>query len=304
MQRKNFSLLLEKRWSEIQKLSELEDCQGVDQILSQIDFGVLPDGGQFTSLDCNFFLEFKYDFEIRQNNAIDRNIPPLLLVSMQKSASVFLAYSISQILNIPVCSLSRHPYSPINGYEHIIETSIKQFSKGGSITHEHFFPTPNNLNRIKENKINRIVLQVRDPRSALVSMCFHDTKHLCKDSNNSEIWQDTARAYCDKNFDILISYLYDFYNSWHQNIENLKKQGIEVYTVDFDEVTKNTSDVIFNILTFFQLEKKIIDKNELEKMSNSNRFNFRLGSNKEWKKFLNEYEIEKIDNTYHSKETI
>ena len=29
-----------------------------------------------------------------------------------------------------------------------------------------------------------------------------------------------------------------------------------------------------------------------------------LFDNKEWKKFLNEYEKEKIDNTYHSKETI
>jgi hypothetical protein len=88
----------------------------------------------------------------------------ILLNTMPKSGSIYIAKSLSKILGLPMMHLG-------NRYALVGQVDVHDaytFSAGGFVSHNHLAPSPENLQVLQHFKL-KMVLHLRDPRQALLS---------------------------------------------------------------------------------------------------------------------------------------
>lgn len=141
-------------------------------------------------------LERTADFTERQAEARRRGIPPLLFVTMPKSASVYVLLRFAHGLGIPTCRVSLDLFPA----DQVIPSWAEGLAEGGAVCQEHVDASPANLARLRAAGLSRLVVHVRDPRQATLSW----THHL--ESMTGD------RAYLG---DLVSPPLPDDYRSWH-----------------------------------------------------------------------------------------
>ena len=124
---------------------------------------------QKTRLFLNFeqtdLTENREDF-LRRKKAIDKCIPPILLISTARAASSGIANQISVFTNSPRVNVESQPI-PI---EHNIAKGLLQdMARGGCVSYVHSRASKENLRALSESGIKKLVLHLRDPRQSLLS---------------------------------------------------------------------------------------------------------------------------------------
>jgi hypothetical protein len=124
------------------------------------------------------FRTFKFDdiaeamarcqrFRRAQADAIARGQPLVLLNALPKSASLFMTYYVASVLQVPVCRIT-WATSGLNSV--VMPASAALLARGGATVHNSIAPDPDNMRTLVEAGVDRMVLQLRDPRQAAVSM--------------------------------------------------------------------------------------------------------------------------------------
>lgn len=92
----------------------------------------------------------------------------ILLNTMPKSGSLYAREGLARILGINTMYLGGR-YALI---DQIDLDKVSAFSRGGYVSQNHLAPSPENLQVLKHFKL-KMVLQLRDPRQALLSWVYH-----------------------------------------------------------------------------------------------------------------------------------
>jgi hypothetical protein len=101
----------------------------------------------------------------RQDLAIARSIPPVLIPSMPRSASASLTQTIAALLDAPIMRVSsgRYPHFCI------LPRWLNSFLRGGAVLHDHFGADPFNLKTLRDAGVRNVFVRIRDPRPAACS---------------------------------------------------------------------------------------------------------------------------------------
>jgi len=154
------------------------------------------------------------------------------------------------------------------------------------------------------------IYMVRDPRSVIVSYAHHINASFEK--STEIICNENQYEFNEKN-------IVEIRSSWKINYLSWKKRDFPKLIIKYEDLSKNTFEVFFKVLTFLNNFIKIkIDSNKinetikacsfenLSKLENLNGFDeregnepfFRKGSTDEWKKVLKKDLVEKIEKEF------
>lgn len=102
---------------------------------------------------------------LREEN-IRAGLPSALLVSQAKSGSVAVGNIFNSGFNLPsVC------YSLVN--LDVIDTWARDYARGGACYVTHLRPSAEKVTQLRRAGIDRLIVHVRDPRQALISLVYH-----------------------------------------------------------------------------------------------------------------------------------
>ncbi|MGH8646075.1 MAG: hypothetical protein ACREX4_17105, partial [Gammaproteobacteria bacterium] len=102
--------------------------------------------------------------QVKQPSKVEK--PSIFLVTLPKSATVFVGHSIAQTLEYDITSTLVTPTFPKNI---IWGPMLLDFLRGGMVSASHLQPDDTNLTLLKRTGVKQIVLHIRDPRAALLS---------------------------------------------------------------------------------------------------------------------------------------
>jgi len=254
-------------------------------------------------------MDFLGKFSQKQNDAIDRCIPPILFSALPKSASVFIAEFFMDRLDIPVCRASEGWFRQAI----IVPNWIKRIAKGGAITHEHFRGSGENLKRIRESGIRRCLVEVRDPRQAILSLVHHlNKRHV----GIPEILRMTPEKYLklslSERVDLLIDRHYGGMVQWileWLDARRSSREELEILIVAYEDFTRDKVGFFKRIMDFHDLPKRYSSGLE-EQIAEMERrqvtadregvavpYNYREGRADEWRDELNEAQKDRLRQT-------
>lgn len=110
------------------------------------------------------------EIEVRRVPTTADPLPPILINTMPKSGSIYLARMVATSLDVHF-SLKTLTSGLFPTYV-LLPDPLKDFVRGHIVRQEHFDATPENLATCR-SYVDRIVLHVRDPRQATLSWAHH-----------------------------------------------------------------------------------------------------------------------------------
>jgi len=105
----------------------------------------------------------------KQDEAIARGVPPILIASMPRSASAALTQTLAMITGAPLFRISVGAFPNYC----IVPTWLGRFLRGGAVLHDHFGASEFNMSLLVKHQVRVVNLLVRDPRAAAVSFAKH-----------------------------------------------------------------------------------------------------------------------------------
>ena len=234
------------------------------------------------------------NFRLRQNQAVRRGIPPILIVTLPKSGSVFLLNTFSRGLSIPYTYLC--PPGLFNDF--VIDERVRDFASGGAIAVEHLEATDRNLDDLYRNGISKIIFHYRDVRQSALSYVHHIV--------SDEITAEPRQAVLGRRDQMLIkSRLFEstyrrlfaegltFLEAWAERIANDSR--FEFLVTNFDDLAME-GDLIGGILEFHNVPRHAFEWSVIESDKAERAAHFRKGLTDEWRQVLSgklQAEIEK-----------
>lgn len=125
---------------------------------------------------------------------------------------------------------------------------------GYSAIKTHITPSPQNIDILVRNGINKVIVMYRDPRDIIVSNYYH----VLKDNP----WMVGDPEYADYNamakqeaISHSMNLIVDDYCSWVRGWMEVAKSnsGIECFIIRYEDLRINRKDVFKNILSFFSI---------------------------------------------------
>ena len=276
-------------WENLQNWSRNRDNSRIQEAIDGMDGFVFSDGGHLERLTLSEFNEFLVRFEAEQKNGIERGVPPLLISAMQKSGSVFVVYTLARILGVPGCSVGKHA-DVDDPAEHLMPVCLRTFAWGGAITHDHFRPTAHNLKTIREAGIGRVLVQMRDPRSAFVSLCHHYASMKYHPWKTMPVTFDEAREIAVDSFHQRFPLLLGHLDTWLT--ARASNSGIEIKFLWYEDLVQDYVGTFQDLLAFFGLQDHCgrVAAEVGGYRPEFGAYNFRKGETREWETFLTDEE--------------
>jgi len=164
-------------------LAHMGRQEEADALISSI--GMLPGTGG--NLLFGFHQYEAMELHLKQRAAAERGMVSLFITSLPKSGSASLTQSLGDFMDAPILrlSLGRVPHYTL------VQSWADRVKQGGMVTHDHFTATPHNLAVMKKAGIERIVVQIRDPRASTLSMLQMKSNQF----NDPKIMKELKIAY-------------------------------------------------------------------------------------------------------------
>ena len=99
----------------------------------------------------------------------DIPLPPVLVIALPKSGSVYLQRALRRTLRVPVHHIASGGMSGAS-FRH---DDLCRFGRGNVVSREHLQPRAFSLKVLARHGIKRAVLHIRDPRAAIISWTRH-----------------------------------------------------------------------------------------------------------------------------------
>ena len=104
----------------------------------------------------------------------DAPLPPVLLIALPKSGSVYLQRALRRTLRVQVHHITGGGMSG-SSFRHV---NLCRFEQGNVVSREHLQPRAVSVKVLARHGISKAVLHVRDPRAAIVSWTRHMDRML------------------------------------------------------------------------------------------------------------------------------
>lgn len=184
--------------------------------------------------------------------------PPVLMIALPKSGSIYLQRALGRTLQVQVHHFSA---AGISGSSFALR-DLTRFAAGNVISREHLQPREVSLKVLGNYGINRAVLHVRDPRGAMISWTKHMDRALAA----------RGLRYVELSCEMLVP---DSYEKWDFNdrlkwqVENKmpdfvrwiegwltlteKDWGVEFLITDYGDLQKDGRALVTRILDFYRI---------------------------------------------------
>jgi hypothetical protein len=219
----------------------------------------------------------------RQKRARRRQLPAILLVCMQKSASEYIRENLMFALNIPEIHVSVGTVPR----DKFIPSALQQLAQGGAIARSHIDGA--DFASLDANGITRMILEIRDPRQVTVSWA-----HMMRGLTNIE-FQYSAEMYdpivpgdfrewpIQQQIDWAIdSYLpgqLSWLESWAAVLDS--EPSIPICVLKFEDFRADEDTFFQKIANFYGISQ--IERPASLEQSGAAMRNFRLGDVEEWR---------------------
>lgn len=270
------------------------------QMISLANYMMQNGYGSYTIRDSKLPLMFQ--FEIKHNDTHNLPIPPILLATLPKSASVYIWSYLNMELGIEQMRVSDSKFTE----ERIMERSIEELSKGRKIAQGHMPASEENLKLI-DKYLGRVVVNVRDPRQAILSWVHFSRSLFEKDGEASAIAHSPTgkRSYFDWPLEKQIDYFLD--NTYHEYVQWIERWIdadinpnflSRIHFAQHRELSEHPQSYFEKILAFYGINPSML-KSKAGKPKKG-KLHFRKGLADEWRTSFTPQQIEKV-NTLMSK---
>ena len=210
-----------------------------------------------------------------QQQAIERGLPSVLLVTLPKSGSIFLWSTISASLRLPMFRIAVTE-SLVD--EQLIPGTLPIFARGGLSAQHHLAPSEQNVLFLKKNRITRFVLHLRDPRQAAVSWWYYSLKigsarprKRSQDEIEEVIWHNFLKPASD------------WVQRWLDIADN--DPDFDIFISTQEEMAGREAVHIRSILEFLRIPP---GECEVEIAKRDSAAHFRKGAKDEWLSFFSD----------------
>lgn len=212
-----------------------------------------------------------------QKAAQERNLPPVLLATLPKSGSVFLWTTLQKSLGMPhfgiALSSGKGPMQ-----EMVVPKLAEVFSEGGFVTIGHIEPTEENVNILKENGLNKLIVHFRDPRQAAVSWWYYNTKIGMRHDTSHN--QSDVEAWL---WEYFVEPAAEWIKGWLNLADN--DPDLEIFVSTQESMAGHETEHVEKIAKFLNIPTDELDMEIAEK---SEEMHFRKGDKNEWLTFFSE----------------
>jgi len=173
----------------------------------------------------------------------DAPLPPVLVIALPKSGSIYLQRALRRTLRVPVHHITSGGMSGAT-FGHY---DLCRFEQGNVVSREHLQPRAFSLKVLARHGVTRAVLHVRDPRAAIVSWTRHMDRVLTSRGFRSvELSCEIAmpEAYAEWSFERRL----------HWQVEN-KMPVFVRWIEDWLALAASTRDVDFLITDYCELRR-------------------------------------------------
>lgn len=241
-----------------------------------VELSRLPLGGHHNNFLYAERIMIAYGNLEVQERAIAKGTPSVIITALPKSASTFVSQTLARLLSASVVTLSfesaARPVSAI-----VIERWARQVARGGAVTHEHYSARFENLECLVRAGIQKMFVQVRDPRAALWS-AFRQSEQQSDVFGDTELMRLSERRY---------ELMVDWLKSWLD--ASVDPRGPKIVFVQYEDVRTDFGKTILRILG--EVGSTITEQDvrtHLDAASAAGRKpeNFRSGDPDEWRRFM------------------
>lgn len=229
------------------------------------------------------------DVRKQQAASIADNIPPIFIVTIPKSGSLFISDTLTKLLRIPSMRISLDLFPE----DQVIPAMASQLGLGGASTWGHIDPSPNNLAALRNAGLNKLILHLRDPRQTVVSFVHHIDDNLVGDNlfYRRRLIPPVPADFSDLSFLEKVDwYIQARFNSiirWVMEWVDVadKDPSFEILLTTFEGFQNNEKNYFEKVLRHFGLEVTV-DEKLLPKKEDD--FHFRSGKVDEWREVCSE----------------
>jgi hypothetical protein len=216
----------------------------------------------------------------REKN-IQRGLPSAVLISMGKSASVAVANIFNSGFHLPSFA-----YSLIN--LKVIDSWARDYARGGACYVTHLDPSRETVARLKAAGLNKIIVHVRDPRQALVSLVHHFDMYpeqIVKHRDDA----DAGRSVSERAMSVLPFYA----NSIHWITNWLELEGeIDILFSTFEDFVTDRTAFVESYLKFYEGSRAYFSWQDAFGEHAGVDSHFRSGRTDEWREVFSEKDAE------------
>ena len=197
------------------------------------------------------YILWQDQFAREHASAIARGVPTFACVALPKSASAAVSYFLGDFLSAPV---ARTTY-----FGRVIGRWANALAKGGAVTHEHTEPTNENLKALVDSGIERIAVQIRDPRQAFFSSLHASQRKARSFAESNQQTNEDLRLLNEEietlawekipTYVGMVSWIYD----WVKVIDG-GTEKLTIKLLSYDEFTNNPQAFFQSVLEFFGAE--------------------------------------------------
>ena len=208
-------------------------------------------------------------------------LPPILINTLPKSGSVYIAQTLARGLGLPLRSLS-YGYFPQDTLDHV---RLQAFGRGDAVGQEHVDASLTNLTLLGRF-CPRLVVHVRDPRAATLSWVHHLQRLLDDDAalftlacpapppNFASL---ALSARLDWGIERFLPACVRWINGWCS--APFADHGLTVRFTRYEQFHRDPGGFFTDLLAFHGLDPKSLDWPQVERTRENN---FRAGRIDEW----------------------
>ena len=253
----------------------------------------LPGSPSFFFESFDNYLHFCNNFVCQQKSAIEKGIPSLHIIALQKSASSFITSVLAQGLDIPACTTSLL-------HAMIVPSWLRCFLRGGAVTHEHTFPFRANIALLRTYSA-QVIIHVRNLKQVIVSSAHFYKKYLKESvkSNLTDIQKWLLEAEFSEFIDFFIEIIGPYYGKWISGwLKAHKEKAIDMKFTSYEDFVNN-GDLFFEKITGrFSLSSeatKRLKKTKQELTCQQGMYNIRNMQADEWREVLTRKQQQRVD---------
>ncbi|MGI0016091.1 MAG: sulfotransferase domain-containing protein, partial [Nitrososphaera sp.] len=223
--------------------------------------------------------------QVKQTSKVEK--PSIFLVTLPKSATVFVGHSIAQTLEYDITSTLVTPTFPKNI---IWGPMLLDFLRGGMVSASHLQPDDTNLTLLKRTGVKQIVLHIRDPRAALLSWAHFVIKAMRKQKKPCH--PSFASFDALNNLDVFVNDSFPFFVKWIDQWMSAERESPDliILWMSHEQLVANPQIYFDKIFSFYGLNPK-----ELKLVEKTESTHFRSGDNSEWRRVFSSDLIKKMN---------
>lgn len=218
--------------------------------------------------------------DLRASN-IALGLSSVVVVTQPKSASIPIANIFCSGFNLPSFA-----YSLAN--VEVIQSWARDYARGGACYVTHLEPSAQNIDRLKQASIEKVIVHVRDPRQSLLSMIHHLTRY----PNNLPAL--SRNAFDGRSISDQVSELMDFYIRrirWIQGWMDAESRLSAMFST-FEEFVRDRTAFIDRYINFYGAPREHFSFENATRIQEGTDQHFRAGLIDEWREVFPPAEAE------------